>query len=376
MGSRAGKVIDIHFHVGLLGDRWPRFGGFSEFFQDQLAFKVFLAYARLKAPVDDHALREATERIIDGSNIDHVVCLALDAVYDGSHNRREDLSHMWVDNQYVVELRRALGEKVLFGASVHPYDLAFVDRVKACVDDGAVLLKWLPSAQRIDLAEPQALAAMKRLARLGAGGRPLPLLLHVGGEYAIPPADERLKTFDFHSWSRCDDVVNRLRGRRRWETPRVAEVAGNIEEAAREGAVIIFAHCGLPYFFSGRLRSLFEHSDFGVVRRYLEDGSPDRTGPRRFYADVSACCTPFRKPFFPKLRALPEESLLFGSDCPTPVFELSAGRAEHVADFKAALAGGLSRLVVPQDNLIDVSYRELYREFPAHKMFTNFGDLA
>ncbi len=69
MGSLAGKTIDIHFHVGLLGDSSPRLGAFSNFFKSQLTYKIFLAYARLKEPVSDRILREATERIIESSGI-------------------------------------------------------------------------------------------------------------------------------------------------------------------------------------------------------------------------------------------------------------------------------------------------------------------
>jgi hypothetical protein len=69
---------------------------------------------------------------------------------------------------------------------------------------------------------------------------------------------------------------------------------------------------------------------------------------------------------------LPEESLLFGSDFPTPVFELSAGLKEAWRDFRAVLRGDLGRIIIPQDNLLDVNYRELRNAFPGHSMFTNF----
>ena len=87
----------------------------------------------------DRTLRDATEKAIDGSKLDHVVCLALDPVYDPKGQRREDLSHMWVDNDYILDLQHSLGEKVLLGASAHPYDPNFKNRVKKYIDRGAVL---------------------------------------------------------------------------------------------------------------------------------------------------------------------------------------------------------------------------------------------
>src|SRR5690606_34284493 len=144
----AGKVVDIHCHVGLLGDEYPQWGRMSDWYTRQTVYRAFLIYGRLKMKdVSDRTLRAAAEREIGGCVLDHVVCLALDPVYDLQGRRREDLSHMWVDNDYILDLRQGLGDKVLLGASVHPYDPKFEDRVRKYVEKGVVLLKWLPSAQ-------------------------------------------------------------------------------------------------------------------------------------------------------------------------------------------------------------------------------------
>ena len=44
-------------------------------------------------------------------------------------------------------------------------------------------------------------------------------------------------------------------------------------------------------------------------------------------------------------------------------------------DFKAVLKGDFYRVIIPQDNLIDVVHRELKYFFPGHPMFTNFNDI-
>ena len=67
--------------------------------------------------------------------------------------------------------------------------------------------------------------------------------------------------------------------------------------------------------------------------------------------------------------------LLYGSDIPTPVFELSADIKENWEDFKAILKGDFSRIIIPQDNLLDINYKELKYYFPGHPMFTNFNAL-
>jgi hypothetical protein len=373
MGSWAGKIIDAHCHVGLLGDLWPHWGTLSKRFVESPAFPVFALYGRIpRAQVTDRLLRQKTEELLSQTELDHVVCVALD--YTRDEQGRPDLERtgMYVSNEYVLDLRRSVGDKVLLGCSVHPYAERFSDEVKCWVDEGAVLIKWLPSAQAIDLASEKAGAAMRALANLGPKGRALPLLVHTGAEYAVPPASRDTPSLDFLSWSSGDSFWNLIR---RWRRPDVAKIEANLKAALAEGALIILAHCGLPYFEPRWLPGYWEHSDFEAVRALLAQAPQGEHGGRA-YADVSASCTPFRKTYFGDLKALPTERLIYGSDFPTPVFELSADWEEMQRDFKAMLGGDLSRVVVPQGNLLDVNLRELRLAFGSdHPMFTNFGRL-
>jgi predicted TIM-barrel fold metal-dependent hydrolase len=368
-------IVDAHVHVGLLGDRWPQWGRLSPWYRQQVVYRIFLLYSRIPEDrVCDRTLREATVQIMGRSTVDKIVCLALDPVYDQQGRRCEERSHVWVDNDYVLALRDELPGKILLGASVHPYDPSFRDRLKKYADAGAVLIKWLPSAQQIDLADDAVREAMIATATARPGGRPLPLLLHVGPEYAIPSSDPTTSSYDFLTWSGWDRFWNWFRGRQRWRTPRVERIHANIQAALDEGAVIIFAHCGLPYFSTGLFGNLFEHSDFKTVKSYLvQNESAGYSG--RCYADISACCTPFRKKFFKDIAALPADYLLYGSDFPTPSFELAADLGDITEDLKAVLDGQLDRILVPEGNLLDVNCRELAHYFPEHPLFTNFNRL-
>jgi predicted TIM-barrel fold metal-dependent hydrolase len=373
--SNSEKLVDMHCHVGLVGDEHPHWGKMSEWYRHQAVYRIFLIYGRIKADqVSDRTLRDATERAIDDSEVDHVVGLALDPVYDQNGQRREDLSHMWVDSDYILDLRQSLGDKVLLGASVHPYDPDFKNRVRKYVDQGAVLLKWLPSAQQTNLADERVRDALTFLAT-AKDGAPLPLLLHIGPEYAILPSDPRASSYDFLTWTWWDRFSNIFRGSEKWYRPDTKKIEENLRAGLGEGTVIIFAHCGLPYYAPNWLKRILEHSEFKTVRRYLQDYPADSLEGGRCYADVSACVTPFRRSYFDVIKELPAQSLLFGSDFPTPVFELSADVGEMMADLRAVLKGQWDRIVVPQDNLIDVNYRELQHFFPDHPMFTNFNAL-
>lgn len=376
MSGPDSNVIDMHMHVGLLGDKWPQWGHFSDWYRRQITYKVFLFYARVKEKdVSDDYLTKRTLENIESCDLSKVVCLALDPVYDHQGNKRIDLSNVWVDNEFIIrELRGNLPNKVLLGASVHPYDPRFQDRVKEYVDKEAALIKWLPSAQQIDLAEDVTRDAMLALAKIERNGKPMPLLLHTGPEFAIPSTDQRTSSYDYLEWSWTDKLVNAFRGRKRLHTPKIKKIHENIKAALDEGLTIIFAHGGTPYFTSGILARLAEHSEFNQIKKYLE-----RTKKGEFkgkcYTDISAFCTPFRANYFSDIKRLPPELLLFGSDFPTPAFELSADLGELLRDLKAVLEGKLDRIVVPQDNLLDVNYRELKKVFPGHPMFTNFSGL-
>jgi hypothetical protein len=205
------------------------------------------------------------------------------------------------------------------------------------------------------------------------GGKPLPLLLHTGGEYAIPTSDEKTQSWDFYSWSWRDNLMNSWPFRKRWHTPRVADIHENMLAALRAGAVIIFAHCGLPYF-APRFFSFLEHSDFAFVKAWVRRNLANEY-PGRCYADISAFCTPFRMSYFDAVKELPEEYLLYGSDFPTPAFEIGADAAENRRDFNAFMKGDFTRLVIPEDNLIAVNYREMRTVFGGSAVYTNFARL-
>jgi hypothetical protein len=122
------------------------------------------------------------------------------------------------------------------------------------------------------------------------------------------------------------------------------------------------------------LLAFLEHSDFPVVKRYLEQNKKNLY-PGKCYTDISALSTPFRKEYFDDIRKLPPEYLIYGSDYPTPVFEIYSNEKENMSDFKAMIDGHLERIVVPEDNLLDVNYKMLHQAFPGHPLFTNFSKL-
>jgi predicted TIM-barrel fold metal-dependent hydrolase len=138
----------------------------------------------------------------------------------------------------------------------------------------------------IDPGHPGCRAFYRRLAE-----HRLPLLVHAGPEYAIPTSDKAANAFN---------------------NPK------HMRRALDEGVVVILAHCALPYFW---FLDADYQDDFDEFLKLFEEA------PRRgwkLYADVSALCTPLRSPYIETIKErVPADRLLFGSDYPIPLFELS-----------------------------------------------------
>jgi predicted TIM-barrel fold metal-dependent hydrolase len=377
------KIIDMHMHVGVVGDYFDNLGYMWPSYIHSPVFKAFQLFSRLSnEDINDRTLfAKSCEIINQAQNIEKVVCLALAPVYDKDGKLRTDLTEMWVSNEYIKKIRAATNGKALLGASVHPYDPEFEQKVSKEIADGAVLLKWLPSAQQINLADPRVLKALEFLAstKCHYSDTALPLLLHVGPEYAIPTTRANTKSYDYLSWDWKDKLVNLFKFSSKMDTPDLKKIYNNLDKGIEAGANIIFAHCGLPYIAANIFSKVSEHSDFEIIKKYVQ--SNNSTGQARSnikgnaYADISAFCTPMRKIYFDEVKKLNPEKLFFGSDYPTPAFEISADRKEHIEDFKAILEGHIDRIIIPEDNLLDVNYNELRHFFGNHSAFSNFSKI-
>src|SRR5438067_100104 len=112
-------ILDCHVHVCAIT---PGHGSMSPRVLRSLPFR-FMRW-RLGMRGED----EATERQVEAKlvetihtcdDIDAAVILAFDAVYDPQGNLDAANTHLYVTNDYALELSRR-HPKMLFGASVHP----------------------------------------------------------------------------------------------------------------------------------------------------------------------------------------------------------------------------------------------------------------
>jgi predicted TIM-barrel fold metal-dependent hydrolase len=161
---------------------------------------------------DQGAERQLAQSLIEHiegtEQLDAAVVLAFDAVYGPDGSRDDRRTHLFVSNDYVIELARR-HRKVLFGASVHPYRKDAVAEIERCVAAGAVLLKWLPIVQDFDPSDERCIPVYEALAHYK-----LALLSHTGGEKSLPNLNPHV----------ADPLL--------------------LVPALRRGVTVIAAHCG------------------------------------------------------------------------------------------------------------------------------------
>ncbi len=108
---------------------------------------------------------------------------AFDHAYDDRGEKDIAKSTFHVPNAYAREVARANPARFEWVASVHPYREDAIEAIDAAWRDGAIALKWLPSAMNIDWRDTRLLPVFDHLAKTR-----MPLISHFGAEKAVKGA--------------------------------------------------------------------------------------------------------------------------------------------------------------------------------------------
>lgn len=279
------EIIDIHVHFGAPED--PDSGCYwSEEFEKGIAFFAMrLITNNLFGKVTIQRVKKHLLGVINASKkVDKTVLLALDQVYDDAGNVQKKKTHLHVPNSFLVKLASE-NDRVLFGSSIHPYRSDWEEELQYCLDNNAVLCKWIPSSQQIDLMHPKCMPFYEKLAE-----NSLPLLCHVGPEGAIPPFDKPIQGLNY---------------------PRL------LRNALDAGVIVIAAHAALPL-----LPPPLESDQ--PYRELIDLFKEGETKNWKLYADLSAINLGPRNLYIDKIkRDIPAQNLVFGSDYPIPILDIS-----------------------------------------------------
>lgn len=213
-----------------------------------------------------------------------LMLFAFDQTYreDGSLDKARAAFH--VPNAYAAQVAREYPQRFRFVGSVHPYRRDVESALRRVAADGAVAIKWLPSAMGIDPGSARCDVFYATLAKLG-----LPLISHAGHERAVKGAHQQ-------------HFGNPLRLRR----------------ALEHGVKVVVAHCATM----GEDRDI----DRGPNGRYVESFElfarlmAEARWQRQLFGDISAILQNNRAKYLPMLLARQEwhGRLFNGSDYPLP----------------------------------------------------------
>jgi mannonate dehydratase len=134
----------------------------------------------------DRAYVERMHNLVDGLKPGvKLVLFAFERAFDDGG--RPDLPHsmFYVPDAYTRDTARKFPQVFEWAASVHPYRADALDALDAAKKDGAVAVKWLPSAMNIDPASSRCEKFYAKLASLG-----LPLIVHAGEERAVTGSEK------------------------------------------------------------------------------------------------------------------------------------------------------------------------------------------
>jgi uncharacterized protein len=183
-------IIDMHCHVSGLG-----YGDSGCFISDTLRksckFRFYLqafgvSVADLKAQGDGLIVKKIVQRIKESGCVDGAVILAFDGVIKADGTLDKEKTEVYVPNDFVLKEVRKY-ECLYYGASINPYRPDALPLLRKAAQDGAVLLKWLPSIMHIDPADKALVPFYQELVKLN-----LPLLCHTGNEQSFTHARNEL----------------------------------------------------------------------------------------------------------------------------------------------------------------------------------------
>jgi len=211
----------------------------------------------------------------------HVLLFAFDWARDDAGAPLESHSTFHVPDDYAASLASSHPEHFQWVASIHPYDPQALERLDAAAMRGARGIKWLPSAQNIDPADPRCDPFYARLAELH-----IPLIAHAGDERAV-------KGFGEH-------LGNPLRLRRPLDA----------------GVRVVVAHCASLGSGRGDVPGGAELTNFELFTQLMDE----RRYEGRLFGDISAITQYNRMEVIATLlqRTDWHARLLNGSDYPLP----------------------------------------------------------
>lgn len=183
-------ILDMHCHTAGVGA-----GGSGCFVSKELRnnfrFNIYLkafgvTLAEVEEKGDQLLIERLAKRVAESERVGAAIILAMDGVIGDDGKLARDRTEFFIPNEYVAK-ETAKYPTLFFGASINPRRPDALERLQWAKDNGARLVKWLPSIQFIDPSDKSFEPFYRKLVELD-----LPLLTHAGQERSFTHARDEL----------------------------------------------------------------------------------------------------------------------------------------------------------------------------------------
>lgn len=183
----ASRVMDAHVHLVGVGDPGPDTWinpamesplNASRYLQRHFYFNA--TCVKDHKPVDAAVVRRLDEQMAQMRPGFRALLFAFDWARNAQGERDLEASTFRVADRYAAAVAARDPARFAWAASIHPLDPDAVRRAEEAAATGARAVKWLPSAQGIDPADPRCDPLYAKLAQLR-----LPIISHGGAERAV-----------------------------------------------------------------------------------------------------------------------------------------------------------------------------------------------
>ncbi|MBO60586.1 MAG: metal-dependent hydrolase [Verrucomicrobiales bacterium] len=186
----AERILDMHCHTAGIGA--GESGCFvSKALRNNFRFNIYLkafgvTLSEVEAKGDQLLIERLAKRVEESERVGAAIILAMDGVIGDDGKLDRDRTEFFIPNEFVAK-ETAKYPALHFGASVNPHRPDALERLQWAKDNGAMLVKWLPSIQFIDPADESLEPFYRKLVELN-----LPLLTHAGAERSFTHAQDEL----------------------------------------------------------------------------------------------------------------------------------------------------------------------------------------
>jgi len=180
--SRRKKILDLHTHLFGIGDHGSGCR-LSREIQEGLLFKGLVRSLGLKqrAETIDEGYVLALADYVEMSQLDHVVVLSQDAVYNDEGQPDWERTPVYVPNDYLFKIVRRYPPKMIPCISINPQRRDAIAELEKCAAHGARVLKIHAPIQGVDVSHPRYLPFFRRCAELK-----MIVMVHTGHENSAP----------------------------------------------------------------------------------------------------------------------------------------------------------------------------------------------